>query len=357
MSSAAYAALPRHEVTLVLGGKGYLGWTEIEIDRGLDTLVGAFSLTLTTREGTDAPEFPIKAGDECAVVLGGKPLITGYVDQVAKSIDAEQHSLTVTGRDKACDLVDCSAVHSPGSWRNAKLDAIARELAAPFGVAIAVTGDVGNPLARFAIQPGETAFAAIERLARYRGLIAFSDGAGGVIVGNPDSGKRAGRLAEGENIVSLGMTVDHAERFSSYIAKGQSSGSDQRHGKAVAQVKGTASDTGVARYRPMLVVGEEQSDAASLAKRAQWEATVRAARAETITAVVPGWFAGDGSASAPVWEPGARAECISATLGLSGDRLIERVRLTRGGDGSRAELTLAPPAAWTQLAETEKAEA
>lgn len=103
----------------------------------------------------------------------------------------------------------------------------------------------------------------------------------------------------------------------------------------------------------MLVIGEEQSDPASLKKRADWEATVRAGRAERIIASVPGWFAGDGSASGPVWEAGARAECAAPSIKLSGDRLIESVRLLRDNDGTRSELVLVPPAAWTQLAEKE----
>lgn len=350
--SAAFAALPRHDVALVIGGNAYLGWTAITIDRGIDTMAGSFSLELTAKARTRDHDFPIIEGDSCEIVLGGTALITGYIDHVGRSLNATERRLSVSGRDKACDLVDCAAVHSPGSWRNVTLDVIAKALAAPFGVAVQITGDMGKPLARFAVQTSETAFAAIERLARYRGLIAFSDGAGGVIIGNPDSGQRAGRIAEGENLVSIDTDKDHSERFSTYIVSGQASGSDERHGKTVAQVKASASDPAVKRYRPMLVIGEEQSDQASLTKRAQWEATVRAGRAETASVTLPGWFTGVDFSGA-VWTPGARAECEVPTVHLSGDRLIERVKLIRDKDGTRTELTLVPPAAWTQLAEAE----
>ena len=354
MSGASFAALPRHDVALVLGGKAYLGWTSVMIDRGIDSLVGSFTLELASKEKTGAEDWPVAPGDPCEIVLGGKAIITGYVDAVTRGIEAENRSLRVSGRDKACDLVDCSALNKPGSWRNVALDKIARELAAPFGVKLTFTGDAGKPLARFALQQGETAWAAIERLARYRGLIAFSDGLGGVIIGNPDSGKRAGQIREGENLLSGEAEFDHSQRFSQYVIKGQASGSDQRHGKAVAQVKGEQADASVTRYRPLLIIGEEQSDQASLHKRAEWEATVRAGRAERLTAHVPGWFGGDGSANGPVWEPGARAAIDAPSLKLSGDRLIERVQLLRDNDGTRSEIMLVPPSAWAQLAENER---
>ena len=351
----SFDALPRHDVALVIGGTGYLGWTEVSIERSIDALVGSFTLTLAAKDATDAADFIIKAGDACQIVLGGKPLITGWVDKVDRDIDAETRSLTVTGRDKACDLVDCSAINKPGSWRNVTLTKIAQELAKPFGVSIAVTGDVGKPLSRFALQQGETAFAAIERLARYRGLIAFSDGRGGVIIGNPDSGQKIGGLREGRNVLKATTSVDHTQLFSQYLVKGQASGSDERHGKTVAQVKGEASDSAVTRYRPLLIVGEEQSDSANLKKRAAWEKQTRAGRAESSQITVPSWFT-DTSGSGAVWEPGKRADCQLPSNGVSGERLIERVVLTRTAeDGTRSEITAVPPDAWAQLAESEPA--
>lgn len=353
-----FSMLPRHEVALVIAGKAYLGWTGISIERAIDAACGSFDLELAAKEKTGAADFAIADGAACQIVLGGSPLITGWVDKVERAISADSRSITVSGRDKACDLVDCSALNSPGSWRNVGLAAIAAALAEPFGMTVKVTGDAGKPLSRFALQQGETAFAAIERLSRYRGLIVFSDGAGGLVIGNPDSKMRAGRLVQGGNVIAASAGRDQSQRYSKYVVKGQSSGSDERHGKTVAQVLGGASDAAVSRYRPLLVIGEEQSDSASLAKRASWEATTRAGRAESASVTVAGWFSGDGSASGPVWQPGARADCDIPACGLSGDRLIERVRFTRNDqDGTRTVLGLVPPSAWAQLAENESSAA
>lgn len=355
MTAPGYTALPRHEISLVIGGEAFLGWTALSIDRGIDTLCGAFELELATRDGTGLPELPIADGAACAIVLGGAPLITGYVDRITRVLEKEGRSLRIGGRDKACDLVDCSAMNSPGSWRGLKLEAIANTLAEPFGIAVTIAADTGKPLVKFALQPGETAFAAIERLCRYRGLIAFSDGRGGVTIGNPDSGLRCGAVIEGENVLSIETERDFSGRFSSYTVKGQASATDAAAGAVVAQVKGMASDAGVRRYRPLLIIGEEQSDASSLTLRAAWEAQTRAGRAIRHTVTVPGWFA-DGAGL--VWQPGARTRAVVHSHGLDGDLLIERVSLRRDNEsGTVSELTLVPPEAWAQLAESERSAA
>lgn len=343
--------LEPHDVALEIGGKAYLGWTEIEIERSIDAASGSFSLALAAKDRTNAEDWPIEDGAACRVLLAGRVLITGYVDNIGYFIGEEERGLRVRGRDKAADLIDCSAIHKPGSWKNAKLEAIAAELAKPFGIEVKVTGDTGAPFKKFALQQGETVFAVIERMARYRGLAVWSPGDGTLRVGNPDSGARTGRIVQGVNVQSADATRDVSDRFSEYLLKGQASGDDERNGKAVAQVSASAKDAGVKRYRPLLIVGEEQADAKSLAKRAAWEAAVRSGRARQLNVTVPGWLDDQGKP----WQPGARSACDIPSCKISGDLLVQRVRMVRSADaGTVTDLELVPPEAWTQLAEPEE---
>ncbi|WP_067734498.1 phage baseplate assembly protein [Novosphingobium naphthalenivorans] len=345
------SVLPHHEVALEIGGLGYFGWTEITVERAIDAMVGSFDLSLSTKDRTGAEDWPIEDGATCRVLLGGEVLITGYIDAVTRFIDPERRGIRVRGRDKTMDLVDCSAINKPGSWTGQKLEAIAKALAAPFGVSIEVSGDTGAAFKKFALQQGESAFAAIERMARYRGLVAYSPGDGTVRIGSADTGVRTGRIEEGVNVKSAEATSDMSGRYSQYVVKGQASGDNSRHGKTVSQVKGEAADSEVTRYRPLLVIGEEQSDTASLVKRAKWEAAVRSGRGKPLSVTVPGWLTDEGK----VWAPGARAACKIPSCKVDGDLLVESVRTTRNGrEGSMTELRLVPPEAWTQLPEPEE---
>ncbi|MEL7784053.1 phage baseplate assembly protein [Citromicrobium bathyomarinum] len=342
---------PEHDVTLQVAGMAYSGWTSLDILRSIDQMAGVFRLRLAAKERTGAEDWRLEEGAACRVMLAGEPLITGYIDSVTRFLTSEERGIDITGRDRTADLVDCSAIHRPGSWANRRLEQIAAELVAPFGIPIDIAGETGAPFKRFALQQGETVFAAIERMCRYRGLVAWSTGDGRLQIGNPDDGSVIATLTEGENVLGASASRDYSDRFSDYIVKGQASGDDSRSGAAVAQVQGEAGDPAVTRNRPLLLVGEEQSDRASLVKRARWEAAVRAGRSQPAEVTVPGWLDPDGRP----YRPGARARCAIPSIALSGDLLIERVALLRDAEsGTVTIFGLVPPEAWTQLAEAEE---
>lgn len=343
--------LPDHVVELHVDGVAYSGWTSVEIERGIDQMAGSFSLRLASRERTDVPDWQIRDGAECRVMLAGKPLITGYVDSFDRFLAPDDRGIEVRGRDRTADLVDCSAIHTPGSWAGRKLEQIAAELAGPFGITVEA-GDTGAPFRKFALQQGETVFAAIERMCRYRGLVAWSAGDGVLRIGNPDQGTSIGKLVEGENVIAATGTRDVSERYSDYIVKGQASGSDERSGAAVAQVRGDARDAAITRYRPMLIIGEEQADRASLQRRAAWEAAVRSGRGAPAQITIAGWL----NAAGEPFQHGMRADCDVPSAGIKGQLLIERLRFSRDSDGgTTATFDLVPPEAWSQLAEPEPA--
>jgi prophage tail gpP-like protein len=342
--------LPDHNVQLEVDGSGYIGWTTVDIERGIDQMTGTFALRLASKERTGAEDWPIREGAECRVLLAGKPLITGYIDSFTRVLGPEERGIDVRGRDRTADLVDCSAIHTPGSWQGRKLEQIAAELVQPFGIAIELAGDTGAPFAKFALQQGETVFAAIERMCRYRGLVAWSAGDGVLRIGNPDSGQSIGRLAEGENVLFASGPRSVADRYSDYIVKGQAAGSDDRNGAAVAQVRGEARDPAITRYRPLLILGEEQSDQAALKKRAEWEAAVRSGRSTSAQITVPGWLMANGKPFAH----GMRADCDVPSARIAGSLLIERLNFSRDAEGGTVTtFDLVPPEAWTQLAEPE----
>jgi prophage tail gpP-like protein len=115
----------------------------MSINRGIDAVCGSFELGITIREKTGGVVFPVKTGMSCQVTLGGVPQVTGRIDSVSRSLSAEDWSIKIAGRDKAADLADCSAINSPGSWSNAKLETIAKAIAAPFGISIDVAAGTG----------------------------------------------------------------------------------------------------------------------------------------------------------------------------------------------------------------------
>ncbi|WP_448660294.1 phage baseplate assembly protein [Sphingomonas sp. CJ99] len=337
-------------VALAIGGRLFGGWTSVSITRSIAQITGTFSLTVAQKAAAVDAVFPIDAGAACQVRIGDEVVIDGHVDRVDPSGSPTANEAQVTGRDRTADLADCSAVHRPGSWSNSRIEQIAAELAQPFGIEVRAEASTGAPIRAFALQQGETVQAAIERLLRFRGLLMVAD-QGGLAIVEPSSAAPIATLAYGEQIESWSAFHSQAERYSDYLVKGQARGSDDRNGRTVSQLKGEARDPAVRRYRPLLLIAEDQSDPATIAARARFEAGVRAGRGAGCQVTVPGWRPRVGE---PLWRPNTRVRLRHAPAKFPDAlMLIESVTFEKGANGTVAQLALVPPEAWTQLAEGE----
>lgn len=331
--------------TLTLGGRAHSGWSELRLTRSIESLAGEYEFTLSARDYSDQPRWPLRTGEACSVAIGGTLVATGFVDALNPSYDGQGHDIRLSVRDATADLIDCSAIASPGSWSGRKVEAIIAELVKPFGIAFDAPAETGAPVKKFALQQGETVFAAIDRLARYRGLLPVTSPEGRLQLVKPDTGGAVARLVEGVNIIAGSAIHDARDRFSKYIVKGQAAGDDRANGKAVAAVRGEARDSAMARYRPLLIIGEEQATPAELKARAAWEASVRAGRAQRATLTVAGWHRDDGQ----LWTPNVRVMVSAPGLFVEGLLLVSEVALVKSNGGTTAELTVTPAEAWSLM--------
>jgi len=338
------------DITLMVDGVRFDGWTSARVTRSLDAVAGTFSLSLTDRwPGRENPR-PIRPFSSCVLKLDGETVITGYVDDVRPSYDATSHEISVSGRDRTADLVDCSASQTPGEWHNASAGFIASELAKPFGVAVRVR-HAGQRFKRFRIEEGETVFEALDRMCRMRALLATSGADGNLLLTRGGGGGAASvTLERGVNIVSASGSFSAKDRFSSYAVEGQQPGTGIKADSA-AQVLATASDEQVPRYRPLILLAEDAVDAGAAGERARWERDARKARACTVNVTVQGWRECRGG---PLWTPNKVVRLKDAWLGIDADLLIVSVELSLSGQGSVTRLTLTYPRAYAMPPESEK---
>lgn len=332
------------QVTLAVAGGEFGGWTTVSVVRGIEQIAGRFELELTERwPGQETPR-PIAVGEQCTVAVNGTVVITGYVDDVVPRIDADTNTLRVTGRDATGDLVDCSAALDPGEWTGASLDTIARDLLKPFGIPLTVATDIGGPWTHtFALQsPSETAFEALERAARMRGVLLVADGLGGLALTRAGTERVPLALEEGENVLAGEGFQSLRDRYSEYRVLGQAPGSDLAFGTTVAEISATETDAGVPRYRPLVILAEENASQADAAQRAVWEKNVRVGRAERVSLTVYGWTHPGG-----VWQPNTLVQVLVPALKARGEFLIAQVELSQTShDGTLTRLSLARPAAF-----------
>lgn len=155
--------------------------------------------------------------------------------------------------------------------------------------------------------------------------------------------RAATSLVQGENILNASGTIDHSQRFSSYLVKGQASYSPDSTGETEAHIQGGVTDSGIKRYRPMLLVAETGGTSSSLQDRATWEANSRIGKSAAASIDVQGWRQSPGGA---LWEPGLLVYVRSSWLRMDGWMLIRQVTYERGEGGTTAKLEIVSPQAF-----------
>ena len=337
------------ELFLVVGGRSYGGWKSIRVTRSIESLAGSFALEVSDRWGNRSEPWPIAEEDECRVEILVGPrqrhiVIDGFVS--VRDLDASKDSrkLEYEGRDRAAELVECSVVLSNWTFRNVTLAEFASTIAAPFGVTVSVqAGLTLGTLAKIVVQPGDKAFEAIAREAASAGVLAVSDGAGGIVLTRAGSA-RAEPLVEGFNIEGAGVRYDATDRFRRYVLVTQVPGTDDASG-AATQVRAEATDEGVRRaHRVALIRPDTGMGTADARRRADWEARIRAARAETVRITVQGWTQPDGT----LWPLNAITRVKAPRLiGVNADMLISQVEHSISEGGQVTQLQLVRPDAFT----------
>lgn len=327
-------------VSIRVGGKAFTGWTSARVTRGLETLSGSFELGVSDRSG-----WQIAAEDECEVLIGQETILTGYVDAPRFSIGADEHALSVAGKDRAAALVECSAVLKSWDLTGLTLLAVAQLLAQPFGVTVSVQPGLRLPAleSKLSVDPGESAHEALEKACRMAGVLAVSDGRGGLLLTRAGTSRVPTALVEGQNLKAGSSSFDATSRYRRYLVSGQRGGTDEDFGLETTAVLGSAEDAGVRREERVLMVRPESAVTRTQARaRAQWEATVRAARADQVQVTVAGWTMGNGK----VWPINSLVRVTSPGLRVDGDMLITEAAYALDGGGTTTQLQLRRPDAF-----------
>ena len=113
-----------NQVQLLVDGQAFEGWTRMEVNTSIEQMAGAFVLQVTLKWDGQTEPYALREGLPCTVQIGADVVITGYIDDYELKFDAASVEVSIHGRDKTADLVDCSAIHKTGQWRNVGLQQI-----------------------------------------------------------------------------------------------------------------------------------------------------------------------------------------------------------------------------------------
>lgn len=332
------------EVQITIDGLSYTGWETVSIQRGLTSLSGSFDIGMADEQ--TGKDWRLAAQKACEIKIGKDKVLTGFIDAVEFSVDDTSHEVSLRGRDITADIVDCAVVADKkanpfaGTIKQSDVGVIAKNLTAPFGLAVKVLTAVGEKFARFTIQRGETVFEAVDRACKQRGVIAVTNPEGNLQITVSGESRAEDVLRYGVNVKKARAAYDYTDRFSHYRVDTQGDNAGGAVGatwKGTTNVTGTYTDRDVARFRPTVLQAEAEATKAACKTRAATEALYRAASSQTFEVAVAGWRQSGGN----LWRVNQTVNVDIPPLYVKDELLIAGLRYELSkDDGSQTVLTL-----------------
>jgi prophage tail gpP-like protein len=328
---------------MYIGERKVSGWSSVRVTRGVERLVSDFEVGLTERYPGTGPIL-ITPGDICQILLGNDHVITGYIDDYAPQIDANNHTIRVSGRSKTQDLVDCSAVWPGSQLVHGTVLSIAQTLAARFGISVtSIAADVGPLVPQTILNWGDTPFDILEPLARLRALLMYDDPQGNLVFADANSILAGSGFAEGVNIEAASVNYSMRDRYSTYRVYRVKMSAFKDSGDEAA-FAAEFKDPTVPRYRPKFIIAETNDGGNDVAlKRAQWSLARGVGRSAAVHLVTDSWRDADGT----LWTPNTLANVEIPSLKLGPVTwLISEVTYIRDAQGTHAHIVMMHPDAF-----------
>lgn len=322
----------------------------VRIDKSLDEMAGTFTIDLTDVWAELGIDYEVYQGDKISIWYNGVKQFTGYVETLQMQLDKERHAVVISGREVTCDLVDCCAVNMQKGFKQIKYIDLVTHLCRPFGIKV-IDKTKGKANKKFDVDasPGKTVKTIIDELGANLGIVPYTNANGDLELIVPSEALEGDiYLLQGENVYAARFMDTQKDRYSEYIAtsqqppvKGNVDIRDEMH------VKYVANDVEIERYRPHQIVMNKKGDLVETKARAEWEATTRIAKSQTMEIVTTSWEYDDSGSQYTI---GQQMEIDIPILRFSDVMLLSGIEKTYSADGSLASLKFVRKDAYTPAA-------
>lgn len=318
-------------LSMKINGNDFQGFTSAQAARDMENAVSTFSFATTvSKKNFTGVTYPAKKGDLVEVSADGIPVMTGYVNDRKIDYDSDTHSVMIKGRSKTQDLADCT-VGVIKDFEQVFFPDICKKVSSDFD--ISVVDEVGNIKVFEDIAEAETgqrSFKFIESLARKRQVLLTDNGLGDLVIIRASSVLSQNSLQNlvselkfgGNNIKKGSLTDSDYQLYNEYIAQGQLSpiNVSEIPASELADEVGTFTDSDIRSLRRYEFYTEETTDSFTLKDRAEWEASIRKARAFVYSSTVQGH-----SFNNELWVPNIQHQIDDDFADVHDQKLLKRV--------------------------------
>jgi prophage tail gpP-like protein len=191
------------ELRINVNGQLLAGWQEFEVYRGVEELPSGFVISLTEKYPKFDEIVPVPF-QSCEVFLSDDKVLTGFVDIYEPSYNKSAHRVTIAGRSKTEDLVDCSVDvdalgAATGTWEigPGTIGTAAKTICKPYSIDVVLPDDDPALPYPFIVQPGMTCFQLLEEMARSVQMLIWDDAQGRLVISRVGKKRAASALVEG----------------------------------------------------------------------------------------------------------------------------------------------------------------
>jgi prophage tail gpP-like protein len=302
-------------VTISSSGGIWSAFKRVQVRAAYHEAARTFHLDIAAEPTPFVTAWEFKAGTQVDILFNGSLACRGYVDRYKPKISEHASAdIAVSGRSKGQDLIDSSADHATGHFKNKTPVEIGQELDQA-GVGISTNRQL-DKVESYQLTPGETVFRVVEKLCRKQGMTLTGQADGSILVTDGVQGTHAGALIEGRNIKTGEADHNWSGRHSKVVVRGQR---PFGHGKDALEIEATATDGALGRNRPVIVLQDDDTTKAIAGKRARHRRNREAGNALKANIAVQG-FRDDGG---QLWTPGFLAFVDSPFLAAQQAMLIE----------------------------------
>lgn len=330
---------------VLIDGVSYFGLLDVNVTRSIESLCGAFSINITAIEREDIPE--IVPGALIEISISNKKIIYGYIDGIDATLSESQSEISISGRDRTGDLVDCSIANTPFNWDKKTLKGLAEIICASFNIEILADSSISDYAETFTSEIGESPFELFSRAAKDRGILLLTSLPSGKLwLTNVGTVKCFDGLEYGKNIKSISFNFEYANRFYKYIVKGQKTSEGVGWTSSNVNIQKEEFDQNIRNTRVKVFQAESQSSLSSVTSRVRFEAISRAAQSESMTIEVIGYTQSNGD----LWRENFLVDVIvnQGVIRISGEYLIVSVSYSLSNSGKITTLKLKRKDAYTK---------
>lgn len=342
-----------NEITIEIDGINFEDFISGSVSRRFDEFCGTFDFNCSKG---DADDFNIDEQSYCNIYVNGKKAMTGVIDKVSPTEDPEGSSVTISGRDITCDIVDSSLPVSISLSGNFNLVTVIQKVLESLGLQekIKVVNNIPDlrqftPADIVSSEIDKNAFEFMNEYAQKVSAILVTDEDGNIVI------TRAGEKTvpdiilnqkgnEENNVLSSSAGYDFSERFYKYIVVSQSNSTTATEKISVESVsqKGIAYDNEVRQTRVKVIKANNACSSEICQEIATLEANVRRANSLKYNCEVAGYELNNGQ----LYSINTLMDVIDDDNFISSKLLVKSVDFTFG-DGSITKLEFATLDAYT----------